>query len=200
MSIKRAIKAKLKNKNNLPEWYQTRKSICETCEYNTKNIDSLSIKDTIRVSHNLGKDACIKCTCGIEDKCSDAIEQCPLEEPKWYAEEQSSKWDYKLENNSKDKVKMVFNNKTNEVFFDYGEIDFQANTDISFNIISDDIKSISVSASCGCTSPKFNKIPKGYNISVNYNSGILGYFNKIIRITINNKNHVARIKGDVIRK
>ena len=81
--IKRALIAKFSAKKNMPDWYYQRLEKCAGCEFNSGNVDKISFKDRIRISHNFGKDACLKCTCGIQDKASDPVEQCPLEEPKW---------------------------------------------------------------------------------------------------------------------
>lgn len=71
------------------------------------------------------------------------------------------------------------------------------------NIGTDPLKIINVQASCGCTTPEWEKdksVATGGTtvINVGYNAATEGPFNKTITITYNNnKTKVIRIKGNV---
>lgn len=99
--IKTIVKA---FKDDLPEgqdWYEKRVAICNSCEYNTKNMakENLSIADKIQISTGACDNGnhCTACKCCIERKCSVKTEVCGLVkknlEPKWLPLESFSKLD-----------------------------------------------------------------------------------------------------------
>lgn len=192
--IKRAIIAKTKDKSNMPEWYYERKAECIGCEFNSGNIEKLSFKDRIRLSHNFGKDACTICTCGIDDKTSDPVEECPLTPPKWNKIDiGKSKPNNILKNLSPTKVRQLENN-----VFDYGTIKYNSDTTIELQYDSEVLENFSLKASCGCTVPTQEKNKDGYRIKIKYDSKRLGQFTKSISIKDGSKILLTfKIKGNV---
>lgn len=178
--IKRAIKAKLKSKSNMPDWYYNRLEKCLGCEYNSGNSEKLTFKDRIRVAHNFGKDACLKCTCGIEDKCSDKEEECP--EGFWDKEKGLPLDTLKVYSESK-KAKLFFDIHNKRYVVDYSIIPYKFESSFLMIIEDKNIENLSVTTSCGCTTanPRYSK--KGIELSISYDTLRVGEFNK--RITLN---------------
>lgn len=107
MSFKKAKTIAKAFTNKLPvgeAWYEKRLEICNSCEFNTKNIDKnlLSITDRIQINSGLcdNNNHCTACKCCIERKCSVKTETCGLvkigKTPKWIALEQPSQIDETL--------------------------------------------------------------------------------------------------------
>jgi hypothetical protein len=101
MNIKKAktiVKAFLSELPTGEKWYEDRLEICNSCEYNTKNIErnKLSMTDRIKISTGVcdNKNHCTACGCCIERKSSVKGETCGLTylnmEPKWVAIEVES--------------------------------------------------------------------------------------------------------------
>jgi hypothetical protein len=92
---------------------------------------------------------------------------------------------------------------------DYGEIEQEGNGECVFtftNTGSETLLLTNVKASCGCTAPSWSRDPikpgeKG-NITVKYNTRIVGTFNKSITVTTNGdpSQVMLRIKGSVKQK
>ena len=203
-----ALKAKLKDKSDMPDWYYSRLSKCIGCEYNTGNIDNLSLKDRLRTSHNFGKDACVICTCGVEDKCSDEFESCPDTPSQWSSiRVKGDKSFYKIENHSPEKVVLT---KENNYTLDYGNIikGFDTKIEIFLDTKNTNLNKFSLKASCGCTKPTFKRKGEGYIIGISYDSTRMGYFSKNVTISYDERENgriVAKkipvtIKGDVKTK
>lgn len=96
--------------------------------------------------------------------------------------------------------------KVKEEEFDFGKIPQGKPVHHVFevsNISQQPLKIINVQASCGCTTPEWEKdasVPSGSstNINVGYNAAAEGAFNKTITITYNdNQTKVIHIKGEV---
>lgn len=81
------IRSRLKSKKNMPDWYYERLKVCEKCPHNSKNKDSLSLKQKILYLLNSLKPYCSICFCQLESKCSEESESCSAdsvgEEKKW---------------------------------------------------------------------------------------------------------------------
>lgn len=101
MNIKKAktiVKAFLSELPIGEKWYEDRLEICNTCEYNSKNIEKgkLSMADRIKVATGLcdNNNHCTACGCCIERKSSVKSETCGLasidKDPKWIALEVES--------------------------------------------------------------------------------------------------------------
>mgnify|MGYP003648929378 CR=1 FL=1 len=196
--VKRAIVAKTKNKSNMPDWYYKRLEKCIGCEYNSGNTDKLSIKDRLRVAHNFGKDACLKCTCGVEDKSSDPIEECP--EGFWGKEQiiPSDIVNIKTESN---KIKFYYESNTKKYIADYGKIPYQYESSIHLDIVEEGLKNIKVSTTCGCTVANMKITNGGVQVEIKYDTLRVGPFTKST-IVYYNKNSIPgqitiTIKGEV---
>src|SRR5690606_23264323 len=120
-NVGRIIKAKLSSKEDMPQWYHDRKSKCDICPHNSANRDDLSLEDMARIAHNLGKPACLICTCGIEDKCSDEQEQCPDSPPRWLAREVKGGTNMHLVKVS-GIAELLYDKNINEYVLDYGTL------------------------------------------------------------------------------
>lgn len=177
--IKRAIIAKTKDKSNMPDWYYKRREKCIGCEFNSGNGGKLSFKDRLRISHNFGKDACLKCTCGVEDKCSDPQESCP--ENFWFAETGmfNNQLNIVTRNN---KVALTFNKKLNKYIADYGEIPYKFDSNIELVILNKDISEVRVSTSCGCTTAQPQETEEGTKLIVRYDTLRVGQFDKAVKL------------------
>lgn len=198
--IKRAIIAKTKDKSNMPDWYYNRLSKCVGCEFNSGNADKLSFKDRLRISHNFGKDACLKCTCGVEDKCSDPQESCP--ENFWGAESEVLNTQLNIVTETT-KVIFSYNKKLNKYIADYKEIPYQYDSNIDLLILNEDIRDLKVSTSCGCTSAKPEVTDKGIKLNIKYDTLRVGNFEKAVRLSYKQggipKQTVVNIRGTVKR-
>lgn len=188
--IKRAYIAKTKDKSDMPDWYYKRLEKCAGCEFNSGNVDKLSFKDRLRISHNFGKDACLKCTCGVEDKSSDPIEECP--EGFWEKEQiiPSGIVNIKTESN---KVKFYYDNDTKRYVADYGEIPYKYNSNISLLIEEKDLRDLRVTTTCGCTVANTRNTINGIILEVKYDTLRVGIFNKSTTIYYNKNNKPGQI-------
>jgi len=68
------IKLKLKNKEDLGQWYKDRLEVCNTCPFNSKNKER---KNILLAWLSLNKDFCTVCGCTLVDKASGEFEECP---------------------------------------------------------------------------------------------------------------------------
>lgn len=87
-NIKDIIKAKFftnKKKMNKVDWYVERKSICNKCPLNSKNISKTKWTKRMWVLWvmNFFKQFCSKCGCEILAKISLPFSECPHNPPKW---------------------------------------------------------------------------------------------------------------------
>lgn len=179
--ISRIIKAKLSDKTDMPEYYQERLDKCAVCPYNSANVENLSIKDKIRISHNLGKPACLICTCGIEDKASDPQEQCPDTPPRWLAKE-VKKGTY-LELSLTEGIAELSYDKVQEMYIlDYGDIGVGKNTrnEITYKK-RPTMKNLETYTSCGCTTGTLS----GDKLYIEYGNRIVGPINKTVTLSYN---------------
>ncbi len=96
--------------------------------------------------------------------------------------------------------------KVNEELYDFGKIPQGKPVHHNFEIVNTGkkpMKLVTVQASCGCTTPEWEKdkeiAPGGKSsIKVGYNAASEGAFNKIITITYNeNQTKQIAIKGEV---
>lgn len=196
--IKRAIIAKTKDKSNMPDWYYRRLEKCISCEFNSGNVEKLSFKDRLRISHNFGKDACLKCTCGIEDKSSDPEESCP--EGYWKKENRNKLDTLTISTKSK-KAKFYYENNTKKYIVDYGIIPYKYDSNIDLLIEEKDLKDVSIKTSCGCTVANTKNTSEGILLGVKYDTLRIGEFYKNISIKYNRDNKEGQItitiKGEV---
>jgi len=92
-----------------------------------------------------------------------------------------------------------------EVEYDFGKIPQGKPVYHSFEVINKTaapLKLENVTASCGCTTPEWNREPIGAGsadkIKVGYNAAAEGYFEKFITVTYNgNQTKQIKIKGTV---
>lgn len=201
--IKRAVIAKTKDKSNMPDWYYKRLEKCFGCEFNSGNQEKLSFKDRIRISHNFGKDACLKCTCGVEDLSSDPLSEC--EAGFWQKESVAIDNKIGVEIAEEEIVELSYEEKV--VVLDYGVIEYNSNSTINLQLITNKYETYTIAKHCGCTVPKLKENEKGYILNISYDTKRLGNFNKTVNITfINTKpklsreNFAIKIKGTVTNK
>ena len=187
--LKRAIIAKTKDKSNMPDWYYKRLEKCFGCEFNSGNHEKLSFKDRIRISHNFGKDACLKCTCGVEDLSSDPLSECKA--GFWGAEQRDKNRKLDIELLSKEKATLSY--EEDIVILDYGTIKHRSNSTINLQIFSEKYESFNIKKQCGCTVPKLKENDKGYLLNITYDTKRLGTFTKSINITFINKGIQERL-------
>jgi len=186
----------------MPLWYYERVEICDQCSKNSKNSISLTLKDKIRISHNMGKDACLICSCGVKDLASDPTVKCSANPPKWsWVQPPNFDVKFNLENYSPSRGYLTRQGKY--YFYDFGNI--LLNTDataILFLVAKDELVNFKVISSCGCTKPKFLRKEKGYLISVSYDTKIIGTFEKQVSISYLNQDNkeflTFWIKGSVL--
>lgn len=92
MKVIKGLKAIGKDVDESQEWYQYRRSICDSCSFNSKNSKPteavkdfiISALETIKPLINKEDEDsgnCNMCTCYTNKKCADRLESCPLN--KW---------------------------------------------------------------------------------------------------------------------
>lgn len=198
--IKRALIAKTKDKSNMPDWYYKRLEKCIGCEFNSGNSEKLSLKDRLRISHNFGKDACLKCTCGVEDKSSDPAESCP--EGFWGKEGNIPSNILNIKTKSK-KVNLHYSKSTEKYVIDYGIIPYNYKSDVRLFIKENNLNNIRVSTTCGCTVANIVKTNEGAEMEVKYDTLRIGTFTKNITMHYSKNNKAGQIiitiKGEVTK-
>jgi len=187
MNLIKGIKAKLRNKKDMPIWYHERMSICNQCLKNSKNSHILSLKDKIRISHNIGKNACLVCSCGINDLVSDPTIKCSANSPKWdWVRIPNFDIKFNLENYSPSIG--TLSKKGKWYFYNFGKIVLNTDaTAILFLVAKDKLSNFKVISSCGCTKPNVLRKEEGYLISVSYDTKIMGDFEKQVSISYLNQ-------------
>ena len=171
----------------MPSWYHERISICNKCPENSKNNTSISIKDKIRLSHNLGKDACLVCSCGIKDLASDPTIKCSAKPPKWdWVQTPNFDVKFNLENYSPSIGNLTKEGKY--YYYNFGTIKFNSDTKATLLFLAkEELNNFKVISSCGCTKPEFLRNEFGYLISVSYDTKIIGEFDKQVSISYLNQ-------------
>ena len=197
ITISDILKSRYGSDKNLPEWVNTRRSICLECEFNSKNKpkEKLTFEEKAWVFTNHGKDSCLKCKCMISAKTKLPHAKCPLPKPKWgvvqtFAESSTEK----IVNISTTPIKMSI--LGNEIILDYGIIPIGEPTDVQLLIVDkeDKMTSISASASCGCTVPKLEKKGKEITLKISYDTKREGDFTKTVILSyIKNSINFERI-------
>ena len=188
--IRTIAKAKLSDKSNLGNWFQTRLDICSECPFNSKNRETLSVKEQAIVTMNFGKDSCLACTCEIEAKASVRGENCGLvkigHEPLWKALPEidaTNIGEFYVENLSADKVNMAVKGY---ITLNYGTIKRKSNTEIEISLR--DKKNLTTNmratSSCGCTVPVPRRIGDTYFVNITYDSNNLGTFEKTVNLNL----------------
>lgn len=178
------LKSKVSNKDNLPYWYEKRMSICNTCEFNSKNKEKLTLKEKAITAANLGKPSCTACGCEISAKASLPHAVCGLEsigqEPKWRPVTDVFKTDnVVIENISNSPIKV--SERAKETVLDYGTIKQGSETDVQLLIREEgEIKNPQVNTSCGCTKSNVKQIGNDILLTIKYNTKIKGNFKKTV--------------------
>jgi|TARA_B110000037_G_C17110456_1_gene501654 hypothetical protein len=183
MNFIKGVKAKIRNKKKMPSWYTERLIICNQCSENSKNKAKIPIKDKIRISHNFGKDACLICSCGINDLTSDPTVKCSAKSPKWdWIQVPNFDIKFNLENYSPSIGSLTREGKY--YFYDFSSIKFKNDaTAVLLFVSKKELDSFKVISSCGCTMPEFSRNEKGYLINVSYDTKIIGDFEKQVSIS-----------------
>lgn len=90
--IKKVIKSRLIQKNQLPHWYKERLAICNGCPFHFYNKKEKTFKDYKWYFLNGFTPQCTICNCGVKFKAALAEEYCAKEnigeQPLWDIEEQ----------------------------------------------------------------------------------------------------------------
>lgn len=148
------------------DWYQKRRTACDSCEYNTLNMSSDQISFTDKLKEKTGVcpvGACSICGCCVDRKASVKTEMCALAQknqtPKWEALEFESKKDTKVSciNLSEDKATLSL--EANMFVMDVH--DFDPLIEIKFQVKRSgrlDYKTIIIP--CSCTVPQISVIDK----------------------------------------
>jgi hypothetical protein len=168
--------------NPLPvgeDWYEKRLEICNGCEYNSANIESikLSFGSKLKIQSKLCDNGnhCTACGCCIERKCGSRVSECGLVElkmePKWKAIDfESEKTDFTVEYQGTDAIFSVSKvNDREEFLFDFGQSsanvlksEFVIRNKKPFDVLKFEV-------SCGCTHPEViqKESETSYRIVVN---------------------------------
>lgn len=144
-------------------WYEERIKICETCDYNTKNMgkEELSAVDRVKLTVGLCPegDHCTACGCCTHRKASQKSEQCGLadigKEPKWPALSVKSSLDKKITVENLTPLIGSLKLADKKLLYDLGE---SAGERFEFSIAlsrqgSFRIKSVTVGCSCTVADP-----------------------------------------------
>lgn len=87
--LNRIVKGFIGDKPVEEGWFQARLEACGTCEYNTENMEQVSIVDSLKMKIPTCSRVCTACGCCIDQKASVKEEVCGLVElgkdPKWTA-------------------------------------------------------------------------------------------------------------------
>lgn len=202
--FKEAVKAKLRDKSDMPDWYYKRLKICSECEFNSGNNEEISLKDKIRISHNFGKDSCLKCSCGIKDACSSEAKQCP--DNQWFPIALNYTDDYKVFNLKKDTTNLSYVKDVKYYILNFGQIKKGTKVEgsVFFETGDNEISNFSTTSSCGCTTPTEIKEERGYIINIIYKHiNRIGEINQDVKIRFTNHNNIPqimliKIKGKII--
>jgi len=202
-------KAKFSDKSNLGNWYQKRLDICESCPFNSKNKEELTLRDKAVVAMNMGNPSCLACTCEIAAKASVRAEQCGLakinQEPLWEAlpEVEVSKFsDITIENLTPNIANMSIGDK---VILDYGIKKQGANTLIEISLRDKDnkITRVDTRSGCGCTVAKPTKRGETYFVTIKYDSTRMGKIDKSVTFIVDTVGRkiqfIAEIKGTITK-
>ena len=148
------------------KWYKDRLSICESCPFNSSNVEKTSF-ETKTISKTVcgGKSVCTACGCCTERKAAIKAETCGLvEKPEWG----QPRWDaIEIEGSKRDSNIIVECMKQEDHRYVYAPSEKQDSFEVSFasseNVVNipfkisrtgKSFKVKQVSASCGCTASK----------------------------------------------
>lgn len=186
-------------------WYEQRKSICDSCEYNSKNSEANSLKDVAQDLLHGGVPFCRACLCFIDRKCSRKEETCGLIEknlePKWKALAvlTVNKEDWNIYNNTPEKGNIDLSESGDAYIFDYGQVNAKADTQVQL-VLEGVLDITAVQVGCGAgTTAIWNKIGEGMfelNVKLKMDKINKGNFRKNVYISYGENNKVIiGIKG-----
>ncbi len=210
--VKTIIDSKLRDTSPKEDYQKDRLEECKTCTFNSKNKLDLSTTDLAKVALNGGKDTCLACGCGIQDKTNSKTEACGLEE---FPELGDVKWNrIEILTSSSDKVDIINNNSTDynfdlvkkDVVYTLGNIEPNKKISISLSLKpkgSNIIKNLDVKAGCSCTVPEIKDENGTKTINLVYTSGSgKGTILKrnTVKYKINNKEYTFSVllKGKIV--
>lgn len=203
MNIKEILKAKFSSKENMSDWYYERLDKCYSCKHNSGNNDKISLVNKFRISHNFGKDSCLICSCGVTDKASSEISQCPLPNPKWLARKVETSVKHRLENKNPEVADLLFNKKLGVYYLDYGLIDKGTETTVNLIIISKNkISNLATKSSCGCTAADHKKVNGDYYVEVGYGKHKVGQIAQGVTISFKDELNqdrklIIKLRGEI---
>lgn len=189
------IKSRYGSEDNLPEFVEERRKICDGCDWNSvnKNSEELTTEHKIWIAANHGKPTCLACKCMISAKTKLPHAVCGLKgkglAPKWgtIIEHKQSE---KLQIQDMSKTQLDIKEEGNEIILKYGTIKIGEDTHVEILVTDNEDKmtDISASASCGCTVPKFQKIGKNISLQIKYDTKRQGEFTKTVVLSYKKNN------------
>lgn len=209
-TIKRAF---LDESNIDKEVLEKRREICNTCEYNSLNIDEKELTLVQKARKKLHKDPfCTACGCQILEKTSQETEECGLagvgKTPKWFRVklETVSRMDLDIINQSINKMNIDLTPDKKYYQIDLGRVKMDVDSEIQFLLKSkSNFKMIMnhVTPSCGsCTNSSFKTLDDNtvqVNLSLNLQEIPFGKFTKNVYLGYDLRNdykqNVIKITG-----
>ena len=203
-----------------PEQWKFRLEQCDGCEFNSLNIDKkdLSITEVARKTLFPNKPFCTGCGCNIDEKTSQATEECAagkLNAPlRWnrLKVETTDQTSFNIYNQSSKLVNIGISEDGKFYEIDYGTVPRNFKEEVKFQIFvpeGDELDIESFKPSCGaCTDSSYKKVSgTHYNCSVTLNISKAGKgdtFSKRVwvkyGINEKNKRYYKRVKIQLIGK
>lgn len=186
-------------------WFEERISICNECEYNSKNNPPEGFINTVRKVLDGGKPHCLACSCYIEEKASMKEETCGLitidKEPKWRAlmVRTASKEDFDIYNNSPDIANLDLSADGLSFQLDYGNVSDKSNMKVQL-LLEGKYEVSHIQVSCNCTTPELVKLNDGQfllTIGVKPSRLKAGKFNKsvVVQYVDNESSFLIKLVG-----
>lgn len=190
------VKSRFIKGSDLPQWYENRLDKCASCDLNSGNSSNKTVErqlwQLVADNHCTHK----TCNCTITQKAKIETEFCPLN--KWLAIKPLN-GNLKITTNT-DKGKLEYDSLNNKYIFSYKPLNYMSNSDVTFSIYNQDVNSISMNTSCGCTSAVPVQTDYGVDIKVTYDSSRLGPFNKNVSIAFKTDNGPKQTYINIIGK
>lgn len=180
ITFKDIVKSKYFRDKEKTSWNQKRLDICNSCPFNSKNREKLTLKEKAMVTVNGGADTCLACGCEIEAKTSLKHAKCPLTPPKWDVVRTIAKTAaLEIENISTTPLKV--REEKGELWLDYGTIKIGQDTDVRLELkdLKNEITDMSIQTTCGCTKTNL----KDNILEIVYDTKRVGPFTKTVILT-----------------
>lgn len=130
--------------------HKHRIDVCNGCDRNSSNVEDKDLSFVNKARKKLGKDFCLECGCNIQEKTSQAVEQCPLGYWNRLVLETSDAKDLDLLNLDSSKVSLHL--EDNFFVADVGKISEDFNFKLGLTCTTLDFSVLRIIAGCGsCT-------------------------------------------------